>query len=113
MHENKHRELIMETKTLVIKDNVIQLRRIRGNKLLGEMAGGYAHSHTDAYTDTDIGVAIAASLNSRAQMLIAQVQHIQTLMLEHDIFNTGYSMLIIEDKNAPPAEMPQGAEGPW
>jgi hypothetical protein len=61
-HEyDKHRLLILETK-LYVRDRVIQLRRTRDDKLLGEMALGFAHAHDERFGASDIHSAISHKL---------------------------------------------------
>lgn len=84
---DKYRQLVLETRLSVSNSHIIQLRRTRDNKVLGEMAGGFAHAHDDRFVASDIHSAISYKLVTRININARLIANAQMLLAEH---NLGY-----------------------
>lgn len=94
-HEyDKHRLLILETK-LYVRDRVIQLRRTRDDKLLGEMALGFAHAHDERFGASDIHSAISHKLVARINVNARLIANAQSLLAEHNLGYPGGSDVLV------------------
>ena len=93
--DDKYRILVLETKLIVMGDRIIQLRRTKDNKVLGEMALGFAHAHDERFTAPDIHSAISYKLATRINVYARLVANAQLLAQEHNLGLPGGTDMLV------------------